>query len=63
MFCVGFRIQYETPKKDLRIHRPKRCEYKNKDEGISLNALNDKDYQAFFQKFIQIITISIPQMI
>ena len=35
------------------IHRPKRCEYNNKDEDNGTNTLNDKNYQASFLKFRQ----------
>ena len=37
------------------MHRLKRCEYNNKDEGNSPNTLNDKNYQASPQKFRQMI--------
>ena len=38
----------ETPEEDWRTHRPKCCEYNNKDEENSPNTRNDKKYQTSF---------------
>ena len=35
-FRVGSLVSQETPKEGSRAYRPKRCEYKNKDEDNSL---------------------------
>ena len=37
----GSRVLQEAPKECQRAHRPKRCEYNNKDEDNSLNNLNN----------------------
>ena len=39
-FRVGSRVRYETLEEGRRMHRSKCCEYKNKDEYNSVNALN-----------------------
>ena len=41
---VDSRVRQEAPEEGRRMHRPKRCEYNNKDN--SRNFLNDKNYQA-----------------
>ena len=38
-FCVGSRVQQETPKEGKRTYRPKGCEYNNKDEDNSPKTL------------------------
>ena len=43
-FCVGSQDQPEIPEKDPRMHWPKHCDYDNKDEDNSLNALNNKHF-------------------
>ena len=40
-FCVGFRFRINTPEKDRRTYRPKRCEHINEDN--SLNIVSDKN--------------------
>ena len=55
-FSVGSRIWQETLEEGWKTHRPKRCEYNNKDEDNSLNTINDKNYQAPSHKFKQIIS-------
>ena len=39
--CVVSQIRHETPEEDRKMHRPKRCEYNNKDKVNSLNTLSD----------------------
>ena len=43
-FRVGYRVRQETPEEGRRTHRPKRCEYNNKDEDNSPKTLNDKHF-------------------
>ena len=57
MFHVGSRVWHEKPKENWKMHRPKCCEYNNKDEDNSPNTLNDKNYQASSQKFRQTILL------
>ena len=52
-FRVGSRVRYATLKESLRTHRPKRCEYGNKDEETCLNILNDKNDLTSSKKFKQ----------
>ena len=47
-FCVGSQVQHEAPEEGWRSHRPKYCEYNNKDEDNSPNRVNDKKKE---QKF------------
>ena len=54
MFRVGSRVREETPEECRRKHRPKRCEYNNKDEDNSTKTLNDKNHQASSPKFRQL---------
>ena len=42
-FCVDFRVRYETPEEGRRTHRPKFCEYNNKDMVNSPNILSNKE--------------------
>ena len=44
-------LKEETLKESRRTHRPKRCEYHNKDEDNSPNTLNDRNHQASSKKF------------
>ncbi len=55
-FRVGSRVR-QTPKEGWRTHRPKRCWNNNKDKDNSPKTLNDKNHQALFQKFRQLIYI------
>ena len=32
-FCLGYRVQPETPEEGWRTHWPKHCEYNNTDEN------------------------------
>ena len=57
-FHVGSLVPQETPEEGRRIHKPKRCEYSNKDEDNSPKTLNDKNHQASSQKFRQQIVIT-----
>ena len=41
-FCIGSQVRQETPEVSRRTHRPKRCEYTNKNEDNSSKSLNDK---------------------
>ena len=43
-FRVSSQVQHETPEESQRMNRPKRCEYKNKDENNSPNTLKGKNY-------------------
>ena len=45
-FHVGSQVQ-QTPEEGWRTYRPKRCEYKNKDEDNSLKTLNNKKKKRF----------------
>ena len=49
-FRVGSRVR-QTPEEGRRTYRPKCCGNNNKDEDNCLKTLNDKNYQASFQKF------------
>ena len=51
-FCEGSRVR-QTPEEGRRTYRLKRCG--NNDEDNSLKTLNDKNHQASFQKFRQLI--------
>ena len=53
-FCEGSQVR-QTPEEGRRTYRPKRCGNNNKDEDNSLKTLNDKNQQASFQKFRQLI--------
>ena len=53
-FRVGSRVLQETPEEDRRTHRPKRCEYNNKDEDNRSKTLNNKNHQASSEKFRQL---------
>ena len=57
-FCVGSRVQQETPEEGQKKHQPKHCEYNNKDDNDSQNTLNDKNYEASSQKFRQIMNFN-----
>ena len=39
-FCVGPRVQHETPEEARRTYRPRCCEYNHKDEDNSPNILS-----------------------
>ena len=41
--CVGFQVWYKTPEESQRTHRPKCCEYNNKDVDDSPNTQNEKN--------------------
>ncbi len=41
-FCEGSRVR-QTPEEDRRTYRPKRYEYRNKNEDNSLKTLNEKN--------------------
>ena len=53
-FHLGSQVWQETPEEGRRMHRPKCCEYNNKDRDNSLDTLKDKNYQASSQKFRKI---------
>ena len=48
-------MKMKTVEESQRIHQPKCSKYKNEDENNSQNILSEKNYQASFQKFRQII--------
>ena len=50
-FYVGFRIRQETTEEGRRAHRPKQCEYYNKEKDNSLNTLNDKNEKRYLTIF------------
>ena len=55
MFCVGSRVQQETPEEGRRTHRPKCVNMTIEDEDNCPNTLkSDKNYQASSQNFTQI---------
>ena len=54
-FCEGFWV-WQTPEEGQRTYRPKRRGNNNKDEDNSPKNLNDKNHQASFQKFRQLIS-------
>ena len=56
-FHVGSRVRHETPDEGRRMHWLKRCKYNDKDEDNSPNTLDDKNYQASSQEFIQTIFV------
>ena len=39
-FCLDSQVRHEKPEEGWRVHRPKHCEYSNKDEDSSLNILD-----------------------
>ena len=41
-FCVGSRVQQETPEEGWRTYQLKCCEYNNKDEPNNSKTLNNK---------------------
>ena len=41
-FCVGSRVQHETPEEGQQTYWLKHYEYNNKDENNSLNILSDE---------------------
>ena len=47
------------PEEGRRTHRPKRCEYNNKDDDNSPKTLNDKNHLALSQKLGQLLAIPI----
>ena len=53
-FREGSRVR-QTPEEGRRTYRPKSCKNNNKDEDNSPKTLNDKNQQASFQKFRQLI--------
>ena len=53
-FRKGSRVQ-QTPEEGRRTYRPKCCGNNNKDEDNSPKTLNDKNQQASFQKFRQLL--------
>ena len=60
-FRVGSWFRQETPEKGRMTYRPKCYEYNNKDEDNSAKALNNKNHQAWSQKFrlqIEMFTFS-----
>ena len=50
-FCIGSWVQQETPEEALRTHRPKLCEYNDKDEDNSPKIPIDINRRASSQKF------------
>ena len=56
-FCMGSRVQHETPEERGRMYHSKHCEYNHKDDDNSPNTLSDKNYQAPSQKFRQIMDV------
>ena len=54
-FRKGCQVQ-QTPEEGRRTYRPKCCGNNDKDEDKSPKTLNDKNHQALFQKFRQLIT-------
>ena len=50
---VDSRVSQQTPEEGRGTYRPKRWEYKNKDEDNGPKTLNDENYQASSQKFRQ----------
>ena len=52
-FREGSRVR-QTPEEGRGTYRPKRCGNNNKDGDNSPKILNDKNYQALFQKFRQL---------
>ena len=57
-FCEGSRVR-QTPNEGRRTYGPKRCGNNNKDEDNSPKTLNDKNHQALFQKFRQLILLTV----
>ena len=55
-FHGGFRVR-QTSEEGRRTYRPKCCRNSNKDEDNSPKTLNDKNHQALFQKFRQLIKV------
>ena len=55
-FCEGSRVR-QTPEEGRRTYRPKRCGNNYKDEDNSPKNLNDKNQQASFQKFKELMNI------
>ena len=51
---VSSRVRQETTEEGRSTHGPKRCEYNHKDEGNSLETLNDRNHQASPRKFRQL---------
>ena len=58
-FREGSRV-WQTLEEGWRTYRQKRCGNNNKDEDNSRKTLNDKNHQASFQKFRQLILILVP---
>ena len=58
-FHVGSRVWQETPEEGRRTHRPKHCEYSNKDEDDSPKTPNYKNHQVSSQKCRQLISYPI----
>ena len=57
MFCVSSRVQ-QTPEEGRRIYQPKHCGNYNKDEDNRLKIINDKNHQALYQKFRQLMSVT-----
>ena len=57
-FRVGFRVR-QTSEESRRTYRLKRCGNNNKDEDNSPKTLNDKNHQASYQKFRQLVSESV----
>ena len=55
-FCEGSRVR-QTPEEGRRTYRSKRYGNEINDEESSPKTLNDKNHQASFQKFRELIRI------